>query len=328
MGPIELADFSLVDIKTEHFRLPYPNGLWDRLKVTFSFNRRYGFYLFQAYFPTCLTVISSWVGFYLDVRAVSARITLAVSSLLALTFQFGSLIRHLPRVSYIKCIDVWMIFCVSIIFFSLVELAIISRCYRRERRKELGKQAISRWQQMLKTKKSRVTRSGSVVKPLLAEIPENSSLKPMESELRTRAGSHGTKCKAPLLSNGCLDGNKLKTDETELTANSITTAVAIGPEVFGSPIPSERGRLLTASPGQNGSFSHLSRRTWAALRTRLRPLFSRLPQFSLQKMRDFEVTAAQVDRWSIFLFPLVFVLFNILYWCYYFVKLWADETES
>jgi hypothetical protein len=61
-------------------------------------------------------VISSWVGFFFDVRSVSARITLGVSSLLALTFQFGNVLRHLPRVSYIKCLDVWMIFSVIFIF--------------------------------------------------------------------------------------------------------------------------------------------------------------------------------------------------------------------
>uniref|UniRef100_A0A1I7XBQ8 Neur_chan_memb domain-containing protein n=1 Tax=Heterorhabditis bacteriophora TaxID=37862 RepID=A0A1I7XBQ8_HETBA len=99
-------------------------------KVKFTFARRYGFYLFQSYFPTSLTVISSWVGFFFDVRSVSARITLGVSSLLALTFQFGNVLRHLPRVSYIKCLDVWMIFSVIFIFCTLVELAIVCQLNR------------------------------------------------------------------------------------------------------------------------------------------------------------------------------------------------------
>ncbi|VDM44378.1 unnamed protein product, partial [Toxocara canis] len=102
MEKVELPDFDLIGWSTDHQRLDYPNGVWDRAKVQFTFARRYGFYLFQSYFPTSLTVISSWVGFFFDVRSVSARITLGVSSLLALTFQFGNVLRHLPRVSYIK----------------------------------------------------------------------------------------------------------------------------------------------------------------------------------------------------------------------------------
>lgn len=47
--------------------------MYRRFQVKFTFTRRYGFYLFQSYFPTSLTVISSWVGFFFDVRSVSAR---------------------------------------------------------------------------------------------------------------------------------------------------------------------------------------------------------------------------------------------------------------
>ncbi|CAG9530821.1 unnamed protein product, partial [Cercopithifilaria johnstoni] len=155
MQMVELPDFELTGWHTKHEKSEYPNGVWDRAMVKFTFARRYGFYLFHSYFPTSLTVISSWVGFFFDVRAASARITLGVSSLLAVSFQFGSVLRHLPRASYIKCLDVWMISSVIFIFCTLVELAIICRLNRDEREKEIGSNAVKQWINRTRRKSNR-----------------------------------------------------------------------------------------------------------------------------------------------------------------------------
>ncbi|KIH63308.1 hypothetical protein ANCDUO_06391 [Ancylostoma duodenale] len=55
--------------------------------VVFTFKRRYGFYIIQAYVPTYLTIIVSWVSFCMEPKALPARTTVGISSLLALTFQ-------------------------------------------------------------------------------------------------------------------------------------------------------------------------------------------------------------------------------------------------
>lgn len=109
--PIELPDFKLIAWSALNSTLPYPNGFWDRLEVTFIFRRRYGFFVLQAYVPTYLTIIVSWVSFSMntELKALPARSTVGVSSLVALTYQFGNILDKLPRVSYIKALDVWML---------------------------------------------------------------------------------------------------------------------------------------------------------------------------------------------------------------------------
>ncbi|MCP9266009.1 Ligand-gated ion channel 50 [Dirofilaria immitis] len=131
---IELPDFTLVNYTTSVIEAEYAAGLWDELTVSFTFKRRYGWYILQGYIPTYLTIFISWIPFYMSPRAMPARTMIGVNSLLAMTFQFGNIIRNLPRVSYIKAIDIWVLSGMTFIFASLIELAIVGFMNRHEGR--------------------------------------------------------------------------------------------------------------------------------------------------------------------------------------------------
>lgn len=279
MEKVELPDFDLIGWSTDHQRLEYPNGIWDRAKVKFTFARRYGFYLFQSYFPTSLTVISSWVGFFFDVRSVSARITLGVSSLLALTFQFGNVLRHLPRVSYIKCLDVWMIFSVIFIFCTLVELAIVCQLNRWERERQIGSKVLGHWlNQIRKTRKKETKDEGGGGGLLRKRMPILAQLKAAANE---NSGVATTTAIPPPNSNN-VDNNKL-------VANN---------------------------------FSSIEHDTYAyEKQTGFSDRFRRFVYALCPPDRDWTITSVQVDRCSMIMFPLSFLIFNVVYWSIYFMKM-------
>ncbi|PAV82977.1 hypothetical protein WR25_17250 [Diploscapter pachys] len=79
------------------------------------------------YIPTYASVLLSFVSFWIDLKALPARITLGVSSLMALTFQYGNVAKNLPKVGYVKSIDVYMVMTTGFIFMTMMEIALI--CY-------------------------------------------------------------------------------------------------------------------------------------------------------------------------------------------------------
>jgi len=89
----------------------------------------------QYYITSVMTVILSWVSFWISVDAVVARVNLGLLSVLTLTMQSAASQGQLPRVSYVKAIDVWMSSCLVFAFASLIEFAVVNVWSRRDDRR-------------------------------------------------------------------------------------------------------------------------------------------------------------------------------------------------
>lgn len=91
-----------------------------------------GYFIIQIYVPSILIVILSWVSFWLNTDAIPARISLGVLTILTMTTQSSGARSSLPRVSYIKAIDVWMSACLLFVFAGLVEFAVVNVLARKQ----------------------------------------------------------------------------------------------------------------------------------------------------------------------------------------------------
>lgn len=91
-----------------------------------QFVRSMGYYLIQIYIPSGLIVIISWVSFWLNRNATPARVALGVTTVLTMTTLMSSTNAALPKISYVKSIDVYLGTCFVMVFASLLGKSIPS----------------------------------------------------------------------------------------------------------------------------------------------------------------------------------------------------------
>ena len=134
--PVQLAkSLNLPRFNIEKYSSSYCNvktntGEYSCLSVDLVFKRQFSYYLITIYVPGCMLVIVSWVNFWLDPKAVPARVALGVTTLLTMSTQTASINSALPPVAYTKAIDVWQGVCVGFVFSALMEYALVNYALR------------------------------------------------------------------------------------------------------------------------------------------------------------------------------------------------------
>uniref|UniRef100_A0A3Q3S4K5 Glycine receptor, alpha 4b n=1 Tax=Mastacembelus armatus TaxID=205130 RepID=A0A3Q3S4K5_9TELE len=123
----------------------YNTGKFTCIEVKFHLERQMGYYLIQMYIPSLLTVILSWVSFWINMDAAPARVGLGITTVLTMTTQSSGSRASLPKVSYVKAIDIWMAVCLLFVFAALLEYAAVNFVSRQhkeffKRRKKLKEQ--------------------------------------------------------------------------------------------------------------------------------------------------------------------------------------------
>jgi len=100
-------------------------GNFSALAVSLRLKRHIGYYIIQDFIPTALIVMLSWVGFWINEHSIPARVSLGITTVLAITTLLFGVQASLPKVGYIKAIDFYLLGSFLFVFGALVEFAVI-----------------------------------------------------------------------------------------------------------------------------------------------------------------------------------------------------------
>ncbi|XP_037034461.1 gamma-aminobutyric acid receptor subunit beta isoform X3 [Bradysia coprophila] len=147
---VELPQFRVLGHRQRATEINLTTGNYSRLACEIQFVRSMGYYLIQIYIPSGLIVIISWVSFWLNRNATPARVALGVTTVLTMTTLMSSTNAALPKISYVKSIDVYLGTCFVMVFASLLEYATVGYMAKRIQMRKQRFLAIQKHTQDLK----------------------------------------------------------------------------------------------------------------------------------------------------------------------------------
>ncbi|PIC17170.1 hypothetical protein B9Z55_023504 [Caenorhabditis nigoni] len=306
-------EIGLPEFQIEHVSNAYCNGSYQYALTADSFksddfscltgnlylSRSIGYNLVQSYIPTGLIVMISWVSFWIDRRAVPARVTLSFTTLVSLTTLGNGLRFGLPQVSYAKAIDLWYGACMFFVFCALLEFATINSYMRKsEKFDSMAKkmQSVVLTGRRLKTEKSpRSYGKPDTVQDILSE-----RIKFIDNEFDYDAKEDDG------MAMSIYDNVSCRKDDVD--SSSEETKFSTKPKKNGA---NGTRKYIDKSLNQNSANESLMVATYF--------------QISANHSRH----ALKIDKSCRYLFPFAFFVWNVFYWWYYLVytKTPVDKTK-
>ncbi|OXB56280.1 hypothetical protein ASZ78_009140, partial [Callipepla squamata] len=99
---------------------------YPRLSLSFRLKRNIGYFILQTYMPSILITILSWVSFWINYDASAARVALGITTVLTMTTINTHLRETLPKIPYVKAIDMYLMGCFVFVFLALLEYAFVN----------------------------------------------------------------------------------------------------------------------------------------------------------------------------------------------------------
>ncbi|XP_078457388.1 gamma-aminobutyric acid receptor subunit beta-3-like [Lampetra fluviatilis] len=349
VGEIKLPQFTIVKHNQVSRNVQFATGSYPRLSLSFRLKRNIGYFILQTYMPTILITILSWVSFWINYDASAARVALGVTTVLTMTTISTHLRETLPKIPYVKAIDIYLMGCFCFVFLALLEYAAVNYLF------------FGRGPQRAKKAAERIARANNE-KPRAADtskVDAHGNILLTSLEIRNEMGGPGGEGVCDVRAAGLsLDRPGLAGDmrgmglglgypglpsdmrntplglsHSALVGESRSSPLGYGhPGLPGDPRATGLGldhhhhhpgvqlrkpvqgggeTLERAARGERGRGT-LQRGQGGAKKTRLQRRTSQLKI----KIPDLSNVNA-IDKWSRVIFPVTFGFFNAVYWLYY-----------
>nr|ABV02573.1 pH gated chloride channel [Sarcoptes scabiei] len=268
--------------------MPY-NEIYSALFVHLHLKRQFIYHILVLFLPSIFIVLTSWISFWIEITCIPARVTLCVTTLLAMVTVSKESKQNIPKVPYVKAVDLWFAGCIVSIFITLIEYIFVCYVYREERNK---------LKQRKRIKRSLSTISFTSFDKQISNNDNSSSslfLTPSQDRIAPRR-----------FSSNCLPsrntflkqiGSKSQVNVSDLS--STTT------NVLASGLAAEAGIGSHSNQLQSDTDINASNSNQINNANIVFP-FKDTPQ---------EV-AESIDRKCRYLIPLAFILFNLIHWSY------------
>ncbi|KAM4747550.1 gamma-aminobutyric acid receptor subunit beta-2 isoform 1-T1 [Rhinophrynus dorsalis] len=286
---IELPQFSIVDYKLLSKNVVFSTGSYPRLSLSFKLKRNIGYFILQTYMPSILITILSWVSFWINYDASAARVALGITTVLTMTTINTHLRETLPKIPYVKAIDMYLMGCFVFVFMALLEYALVNYIFfgrGPQRQKKAAERAASANNEQMRMEVNKVQYVSQNRVYNIHIISNN--MEPHENILLSTLEIK----------------NEMAASEAVMgLGDPRSTMLAYDT----SSIQYRKAGLPRHSFGRNALERHVVQKK-SRLRRRASQLKINIPDLT-------DVNA--IDRWSRMIFPVVFSFFNIVYWLYY-----------
>uniref|UniRef100_A0A8C4SNQ9 Gamma-aminobutyric acid type A receptor subunit beta2a n=1 Tax=Erpetoichthys calabaricus TaxID=27687 RepID=A0A8C4SNQ9_ERPCA len=312
---IELPQFSIVDYKLISKNVVFSTGSYPRLSLSFKLKRNIGYFILQTYMPSILITILSWVSFWINYDASAARVALGITTVLTMTTINTHLRETLPKIPYVKAIDMYLMGCFVFVFLALLEYALVNYIFfgrgPQRQKKAAEKAATANNEKMrMEANKKKVTTQRQTLRDSTDDLTPRGGFSSYLYSLPCDKYDTGTSKRFGMdpHENILLSTLEIK---NEMAASELTLGLGDPRSTMlaydSSTLQYRKAGLARHSFGRNALERHVAQK-----KSRLRRRASQL-KITIPDLTDVN----SIDRWSRMIFPVVFSFFNVVYWLYY-----------